>query len=332
MTSQVPTYKEGEFQLRAKDGTSLFVRSFLPEREIKAVVQVMHGMAEHSARYARLAAELTRAGYAVYADDHRGHGRTAPRREDLGSFGDEGGWERVVGDELSLLDEIKARHPGVPVFLLGHSMGSYIARSVAIRRGADLAGLIISGTSHDAPGAYRVGQGVAWFEQLRHGKRGTSALLRRLTFDRFNQTIDAPRTDFDWLSRDPAEVDRYIADPLCGFECSTQLWRDVFQGMIEVCTPDQIAKMPHELPVYVIAGDADPMNNRLADIRKLQRTFAAAGIAHVQVQIYPGGRHEMFNETNRDQVTRDLLAWLDAQLAEQVREHAPAAPLDQAAP
>jgi alpha-beta hydrolase superfamily lysophospholipase len=317
--------KESELRLDAKDGTTLFVRTFLPERAPKAVVQVVHGMAEHSARYTRLASALTQAGYAVYADDHRGHGKTASP-SDLGHFADKNGWQQVVDDELNLLDTIKARHPGVPVFVQGQSMGSYIARAVAIRRGPELAGLIVSGTSHDTPFAYRLGRAITMLERLRMGKRGKSALIRKLTFEKFNRTVRDPRTSSDWLSRDPAEVDLYEADPLCGFDCSPQLWYDVLTGMIEVCTPANIAKMPRQLPVYVIAGDADPMNNRLADIRKLRRAFETAGMTKVTAKIYPGGRHEMFNETNRDDVARDEISWLDEHVAQSSHERPDASP------
>ena len=318
--------KESEFRLPANDGTSLFVRAFLPTPSPKAIVQIVHGMAEHSARYARLAQALTENGYAVYADDHRGHGKTALKREDLGHFADESGWELVVGDQLSLLDEINARHPDVPVFLLGHSLGSYIARGAVIsllarprarfdRRGSGWAALLLSGTSHDAPFNYQASRVLAAAERLRLGRRARSFLLRAFSTDHFNRKIAGPRTPVDWLSRDPAEVDKYVADPLCGFESSTQLWWDVLTGLIEICTPRNIAKLPHDLPVYVLAGEADPLNSRLADIRKLQRAFEAAGHSELTVRVYPGARHELFNETNRDEVTRDLITWLDQQLS-----------------
>jgi alpha-beta hydrolase superfamily lysophospholipase len=307
--------QESELRLQAKDGTTLFVRSFLPEGAPKAVVQVVHGMAEHSARYARLARALTEQGYAVYADDHRGHGKTASGRDELGFFGDQDGWEAVVQDQLSILDELKARHPKLSVFLLGHSMGSYIARGAAIRRGSEWAGLLLSGTSHNAPLTYQAARAVAQVERARLGKRGKSPLLRKLSFESFNNKFHDPRTPADWLSRDPAEVDKYVADPLCGYECSTQLWIDVFTGLIEICSAKNIAKLPKRLPIYVMAGEADPLNNKLAEIRKLHQAFEEQGVNNVTLRVYPDARHELFNETNRDEVTRDLVAWLDSRLA-----------------
>ena len=212
--------QQTDFRLPAAypgDSSAIFVRCFLPDAgKPRAVVQVAHGMAEHSARYARFAQALTQAGYGVYVNDHRGHGQTVTRREDLGHFADENGWDKVVSDQLALIAEIKSRHPGLPLFLMGHSMGSYIARSTALRAASELSGLILSGTSHDAPLAMRGARMVAVAERLRLGARGKSPLLRKLTFESFNKKIEDPRTTCDWLSRDNFEVDKYIADPLCG--------------------------------------------------------------------------------------------------------------------
>lgn len=307
--------RESDFRLPAKDGTPLFVRAFLPEQPPKALVQVAHGMSEHGGRYARPARGLTEHGYAVYANDHRGHGNTAQRREELGHFADEDGWELVVGDQLGLLEEIESRHPGLPVFLLGHSLGSYIARAAAIRAGSELAGLVLSGTSHDFPFRYQPYRVCAWIERLRLGKCGKSPLLRALSFDAFNARFQDPRTTADWLSRDPAEVDTYLADPLCGFDSSAQLWHDVFTGLIEICNPKNIVKMPHDLPVYIMAGSLDPLNGHLSAIRKLHQALEGAGMADVTVRAYEGARHELFNETNRDEVVRELIQWLDERVA-----------------
>lgn len=308
--------RESDFRLQTKDGTPLFVREFLPDGSIKAVVQIAHGMAEHSARYARFAKALTEHGYAVYANDHRGHGKTAARREDLGFFADHGGWDLVVSDQLDLVEEIKSRHPGTPVFLFGHSMGSYIARGAAIRAGREWAGLLLSGTSHGHPLMQLVNLTLPRIERLRIGKRGKSWSVSKLTFEAFNAKFDDPRTSADWLSRDEAEVDKYLADPLCGFECTVQMWHDMFKGLRHIFTPEVMARMPSSLPVYVLAGEFDPLNEKLSDIKKLHKAFERAGIRNMTVRAYPGARHELLNELNRDEVTRDLIAWLDQQMAQ----------------
>ncbi len=307
-----------EFRVSARDGTSVFVRSFVPDdleaKAPRAVVLISHGMGEHSARYARLAEGLTSEGYAVYAPDHRGHGRTPTSAADLGHFADHAGWKSVVSDLQEVLDGVKGRHPGVPVFLLGHSMGSYIARALAFRRGDALAGLLLCGTTHDHPIAYQAPRVIVAAERARLGKRGTSPVLKKLTFGAFNKHFEPNRTSCDWLSRDDAEVDKYVEDPYCGFDCTTQLWWDVLGGMAEMCTPKNIARMPKTLPIYLIAGELDPVNNGLAGISKLQAALKTAGMESVTCRVYPGARHELFNETNRDDIAKELTAWLDAQL------------------
>jgi alpha-beta hydrolase superfamily lysophospholipase len=307
--------EESDFRLPARDGNPLFVRAFLPSGAPRAALQLAHGMAEHSARYARLARALTDRGYVVYADDHRGHGQTAPSREALGHFADSEGWNKVVDDQIGITDEIKSRHPGIPLFLMGHSMGSYIVRGVALRRGDAYKGLVLSGTSHDRPAVYKSLRLIAGAESLRLGKLGKSALIKKLTFDSFNDRIADPRTTCDWLSRDAAEVDKYIADPFCGFSCTNQLWWDLLGGMAEVCTPEHIESMPKDLPVYVMAGEKDPVNSNLSGIRKLHKAFEAAGIKSITLRIYQGARHELTNELNRDEISHDLVEWLDQQLA-----------------
>lgn len=307
-----------EFRVSARDSTALFVRAFLPDNSAenppRALVLIAHGMAEHSARYARLAEALTSAGYAVYANDHRGHGHTPASTGDLGHFADQDGWQTVVSDLQEVLNAVKARHPGVPAFLLGHSMGSYIARALAFRRGDALAGLLLSGTTHDHPIAYQAPRVIVAAERARLGKRGKSKVVKKLTFDAFNKKFVPNRTSCDWLSRDNAEVDKYVNDPLCGFECSTQLWWDVLGGMAEICVPKNVARMPKTLPIYLLAGERDPVNNGLAGIRKLQAALRDAGMESVTCRVYPEAHHELFNETNRDEITKDLTAWLDAQL------------------
>jgi alpha-beta hydrolase superfamily lysophospholipase len=304
-----------DFRLPARDGIPIFVRTFLPEQPARAILQLVHGMAEHSARYSRLAEALTAQGIGVYANDHRGHGYTAPTPAALGHFADSEGWSKVVDDQVRLTEEIRSRHPKLPIILFGHSMGSYIARGTAIRRGADYKALVLSGTGHDSPAAYKSQRLVVGAERLRQGKTGKSPLISKLTFDAFNRTVRQPRTPCDWLSRDPAEVDKYIEDPLCGFTCSNQLWWDLLTGLAEICTPAEIAKMPRGLPVYVMSGEEDPVNSKLSGIRKLRKAYEDAGMQSVTVRLYQHARHELTNELNREEVTRDLLDWLNQQLA-----------------
>ena len=307
--------KENDFRLPAQDGTPLFVRAFLPAQKPRAIVQIAHGLAEHSARYARLAHALTDHGFGVYANDHRGHGYTAQRPEDLGFFAERNGWTKVVGDQRTLLQEVNSRHPDTPVFLLGHSMGSYIARGFALRHGKELAGLLLSGTTHAGLWSFLQVQLLAKLERLRVGKRGRSRIVKSFTIDPLNLRFRNPRTDVDWLSRDEAEVDKYVADPLCGFDVTNQMWHDVMGGLMEICSEANIARMPKDLPIYIFAGERDPLNDRLSAIRAFHMALDRAGMKSVTLRAYQGARHELFNETNRDEVTHDVIEWLEQQLS-----------------
>lgn len=304
------------FEFTADDGKQLFVYRFLPDPGVqaKAVVHVAHGMAEHGARYARAAEALTRHGYIVYANDHRGHGKTARCAEDLGFIAEHGGFHRVVQDLSQLVAHEKQEHPGLPVVLFGHSMGSFYAQQFLIEHGKEIAGAVLCGTSGKPPPIASAGRIVARIERLRLGARGKSALINKLSFDTYNKFFKPNRTAFDWLSRDPAEVDKYIADPLCGFVCSISLWVDLLDSLAQIAAPKRQRQIPKNTPIYVIAGAEDPVSDRTRGIAQLLRAYRAAGLQHVQHRYYPGTRHELFNETNRDEVVQDLVAWLDAHI------------------
>lgn len=305
--------RSSDFTHRASDGKSLFVYRFLPDEgtTIKAVVHIAHGMAEHAARYARVAEALTRAGYAVYANDHRGHGKTALPTE-LGFFAEQGGFARVVADLVELVAHEKAEHPGLPLVLFGHSMGSYMVQAYVIDHGRDLAGAVLSGSAGKPNLLASAGRLVARAERLRQGARGTSKLLSDLSFGAFNKQFAPTRTAFDWLSRDAAEVDKYVADPLSGFDVTTSLWVDVLDALGAIARPERQAQIPKDLPIYVFSGGEDPVSEKTKSLSQLLAAYRLAGVRDVAHRFYPGARHETLNETNRDDVTRDLLAWLDA--------------------
>jgi len=277
----------------------------------KAVVHIAHGMAEHAARYARFAEALTEAGYAVYANDHRGHGQTAKDGE-LGWFGTSGGFRRAVQDLQQLVVYEKAQHPGLGLFLFGHSMGSFFTQAFMIESGSALRGAILSGSAGKPSLMASAGRVVARIERARLGGKGQSKLLTRLSFDDFNKAFAPNRTGFDWLSRDPAEVDKYVADPLCGFAVTTQLWVDVLDGTASIARPERQAEVPKDLPVLIFAGSEDPVGDKTRSLDQLVGAYARAGLRDVTHKFYPGGRHEMLNEENRDEVIRDVVAWLDA--------------------
>ena len=296
-----------EFELRTDDGRSLLARRWLPEGRPRAVVQIAHGLSEHSARYVRLAAALNAAGYAVYANDHRGHGpKAAPA--DLGHFADDGGWGKVVGDFWTMNRLIAKEQPGVPIIFLGHSLGSFLGQDFVAEHSDALAGAAYSGSSGKPPAIARLGRLIARAERLRLGKRGKSQLLGQMWFGAYNKPFAPARTEFDWLTRDEKEVDAYVADPYCGFPFTTQLAIDVLDALPSLSSPQSLARIRKDLPIYVFSGERDPVG---ANIQGLIQDLKSAGFTQLTIRIYPGARHETLNETNLDEVTRDFIAWLD---------------------
>jgi alpha-beta hydrolase superfamily lysophospholipase len=296
-----------EFDFRADDGQTVLARRWLPEGPPRAIVQIAHGLAEHSARYARLAAALNSAGYAAYANDHRGHGpKAAPA--DLGHFADEGGWDKVVGDLWTFNRLIAAEQPGTPIIFLGHSLGSFLGRGFIARHSDALAGVALSGSNGKPPAIATLGRLIAREERMRLGKRGKSDLILQMWFGEFNKPFKPARTASDWLSRDEKEVDAFVADPLCGFPFTTQLAIDVLDALPHVTSRKSLAAIRKDLPIYVFSGERDPVG---ANIKGLIQDLKAAGFTELTTRIYPGARHETLNELNRDEVTRDFIAWLD---------------------
>jgi len=296
-----------EFELRADDGQRFLARRWLPAGRPRAIVQIAHGLAEHSVRYARLAAALNAAGYGAYAADLRGHGPKAAAA-DLGHFADEDGWAKCVGDLWTLNRQIAAEQPGVRIVFLGHSLGSFLGRQFVAEHSEALAGAAYSGSNGKPPAIATLGRLFARIERLRLGRRGKSKLLVRMWFGEYNKPFEPARTDFDWLSRDPKEVDTYVADPLCGFPFTTQLAIDVLDALPFLSSPASLAPVRKDLPIYVFSGERDPVG---ANIEGLVDALKSAGFTKLTTRLYPGARHETLNEMNRDEVTRDLIAWLD---------------------
>ena len=300
------------FWLTANDHSRLYVNQWLPDAPPKALIMVSHGMAEHGGRYVRLAEALCGAGYGVFALDQRGHGRTADEGT-LGLFAEQDGWSKVVGDLASLNQHIGQQLPGVPIILVGHSMGSYIAQAYLLHHSASLHGAVLSGSNFQPVALYRAARLITRAERLRQGLRGRSALIEFLSFGSFNQAFKPNRTAFDWLSRDPDEVDRYLHDPLCGFRCTNQLWFDLLGGLQQISKASNLAQIDPGLPILVIGGECDPVSEGKR-LKSLAHALREAGCQNLQLNIYPQARHEVFNETNRDEVTADVLTWLDQAL------------------
>ncbi|MGI9234624.1 MAG: alpha/beta fold hydrolase [Woeseiaceae bacterium] len=284
-----------------------------PEGEVQAVIQVVHGLGEHSARYERFAAEAVNRGYAVCAHDHRGHG---PQSAHIGYFAKKNGWKLLVTDSHEVTKFLRQRFTEQPIVLLGHSMGSYIAQSYAMHYGDELAALILSGSTWPSRPLLIVGRTLARLISWVRGKRGQSPLLDKMGFGDFNEQFEPARTELDWLSRDPAEVDKYVSDPLCGGPYTTGLWIDLLGGLLEISTAHALHKIPLALQILITGGSEDPVGGHVG-MSKLASHYQTAGHGYVMKKIYTGGRHEMFNETNRDEFTEYLLTWTADALSSQ---------------
>lgn len=297
-----------------RGAAQVFVYRWLPDADVatRGVVQISHGMAEHAARYKGFAEALTAAGFAVYAHDHRGHGRTAGDVSKRGHFADRDGWRAVLDDLYAVAARAAEENPGAPLVLFAHSMGSFIAQQAMFERASLWKGVALSAsTSGVANPLAPIGRVIARVERLRVGASKPSRLLTKLSFGEFNKGFRPARTEYDWLSRDPGEVDKYVADDWCGFDVSTQLWVDLLDALPTLADSTNLARVPKDLPVYVLAGSRDPVTGYLKGLQQLVDSYQAVGLRDITWKVYEGGRHEMLNETNRADVHKDFLTWLD---------------------
>jgi alpha-beta hydrolase superfamily lysophospholipase len=297
------------FTFLTEDRTVMFVHRWSPEN-VKAVCQIAHGMAEHGKRYQRFAGALVKAGYAVYVNDHRGHGKTAARVENLGYFADENGWDLVVEDMQQLTQIIKANHRDLPVFLLGHSMGSLLSMDYIARFGNDINGVLLSAPPGNPGLLGNIGLFLAKSECWIKGKKAASPLLDKLTFGNYNKAFKPSRTDFDWLTRDSAEVDEYIGDPFCGTIFTSGFFVDLLTGVKKVNGAKNINSIPKDLSIYIFAGEKDPVGNDAKGVVQMRKAFEKAKIEDVDLTLYQDARHEMLNEINREEVYSDIVTWI----------------------
>lgn len=275
---------------------------FSPAKPRSALV-IAHGMAEHAERYADFARWLVARDIAVVTMNHRGHGRACPP-DQLGHYSDTDGWGKVVDDLNQVLLETRSRFPGIPLVLLGHSMGSFIAQSCAQQYPGSLDVLILSATNRiNRPELWVSGLLISCIQRFR-GKHHRSPIIANMSFGKFNRMFKPNRTDCDWLSRDTAQVDKYIADPLCGFECTTGLWHDFIRGMLTI-KPSAWRK---DIPVHLFSGTDDPVGEMGKGITRHANAVRQAGVETVSLQLFQGGRHEMLNETNAGEVREHVLS------------------------
>lgn len=290
----------------------IHARQWVPDEEPYAgVVQLLHGMAEHIGRYDDFARFLNSHGYIVVGNDHLGHGASVSSPEGLGHFADRDGWTHVSNDTRTL-QIMTARHfPGLPYFLFGHSMGSFLTRTYLIRFPGTVDGAVICGTGQMSDGIIRAGKAVAAVEEKRIGIRGKSSLLAAMSIGAYNKQFKPNRTSCDWISVNQENVDRYLADPLCGFDTTVGFFRDLMDGLALIKDPRKLAHMDKKTPVYFIAGGLDPVGENGKGVQKAYDSFRRVGMEDVDLTLYPGLRHEILNEVTKELVYSDVLTWLE---------------------
>lgn len=301
-----------EFTIPSCDGEhEIYVRQWMPEGKIRGVVQIAHGVSEYIERYDEFMRCLSAHGFVAAGNDHLGHGRSIKDETELGYFGAENGWSMVVGDIHRLHTRLKEDYPETPVFLFGHSMGSFLSRTYAILNGGDLDGLIVCGTGNQAAPLVMAGKAAAALEIRLHGVRHRSQKLNNLIFGAYNVKFSENRTPNDWLCRDEAIVDAYTGDPLCGGVPTVGLIYEMMRGIAFVSKPKNVERVPKDLPVFLISGADDPVGEQGKGVIKAYRLYLDAGVEDVSLKLYPGARHEILNEVNKEEVYDDVLEWLD---------------------
>ncbi len=281
----------------------------------RGVILICHGLAEHSRRYAGFAQAVAARGYHVYAHDHRGHGETTAPDAPIGRFARRDGVRRVIDDVAAIRDHAARLHPGLPTVLFGHSMGGLIALNAAVTYPGKFDALAVWNSNFNPGLAGRAAQAILLAERALKGSDVPSALLPKLTFATWGKSIADRRTDFDWLSRDPAQVDKYIADPLCGFDASVSLWLDVFELTFRAPQASHLAKLPKQLPIHLVGGGRDPATDNGKAVTWLSNHLKAAGFSRITTQIYQDMRHETLNEIGADVAIAAFADWCNGALA-----------------
>ena len=303
-------------ELSCSDGSTIWYRIWIPDgRRVEAVLLILHGMAEHSLRYERFAQFLNTKGIAVYAPDHRGHGETALRSsQTLGWFAEREGWNRVVSDAYELTNVILSDFPRKPLFLFGHSMGSFLARSLMVQYSDLYDGIIIMGTGTSQGLLGKIGKMIAHNHVAKHGSKHPDELLNKMSFGSYNKQIPNAQTSFDWLSRDKEQVAKYLDDPLCGFVCTSKFFEDLLDG-VELANDFQKAKtLPSDLSLLIISGEKDPVGGYGKGVRKVYDFYRNCNIRDITLNLVPEARHELLQETNRLSVAEYLYSWMQQRI------------------
>jgi alpha-beta hydrolase superfamily lysophospholipase len=301
------------FTLPCTDGHQMPVYKWLPGESPEYVLHIAHGMSEYAERYGPVAELLTQQGIAVYAHDQRAHGKATAKLNDQG-LGEDNWFYKQVDDIHVMMQYLKKTYPQQKIFLLGHSMGSFLCQRYFQLYGNEIDGVLLSASNGKRDPMMGLGIGVAWAQMKLFGPQYRSKLIDTLSFGKFNSYFKPNRTKADWLSRDKKVVDIYVSDPQCGFKCSALFFYYFFKGIGDCFNKENIRQLPTTIPVLVFSGDKDPVGLFGKGVLELVDNWKAAGVKDISYKLYPGGRHEMLNEINRAEVLQDLVNWMKGHL------------------
>lgn len=304
-------------ELQSPTGATLALRHQPALEAPKAILQICHGLAEHSARYSGFASFMAANGYEVYAHDHRGHGLTKAPDAVQGRFAERGGVEKVLADVKAVADHAQIRHPGLPILLFGHSMGGLIALNAAADQPRQYSAVAIWNSNFAVGALGRVAQVVLKTERALKGSDVPSLILPKLTFETWGRSMPNFKSQADWLSRDRSEVEAYGRDPLCGFDISISMWLDVFALTFRGTESERLSRLPKALPFHLVGGGEDPATDKAKATAWLSRRLVEAGLSNVHKRIYPEMRHETLNEIGREGAMEEFLQWADGVVASQ---------------
>ena len=300
-----------DFYYGSKGAGTIHGCRWTPEQPPVAVVQIIHGIAEYVERYDDFAWYLNRLGFLVVAEDHMGHGKSINGEGIQGYF--HGGWFTAVEDSYRLLQDTRKEFPNLPYVLFGHSMGSFMTRTILEKYpDSGISAAVICGTGWQPKAVLNTGIGVCRMVCKQQGEKKPSKILEKLVFSNYNKKVEHPRTSYDWLTRDSGIVDRYLADPFCGFTPTGGLMRELLTGIRY--EQENLSAMKKDLPVLFIAGGDDPVGNYGKGVLRSAEAFRKAGMLDVSCKIYPLGRHEILNEINWEEVYQDISSWLNGKL------------------
>jgi len=304
--------QKNEFYYMSKDGkTQIHAVEWLPDEEPKAILQIAHGVTEYILRYEELARFLTEKGIAVVGNDHLGHGKSISENAEPMYFGPEGSWNWVVDDIRTYMDLTKNKYPNIPYYLLGFSLGSFVARTFLIKYTEKLDGAIIIGTGQTPSFQIALAKFMANKEAKKVGEEHTSPTIRKLTFETYNRIFAPNRTKFDWLCSSEKSIDEYIKDPMRGGDMSAGLFREMLSGMAFSAKQDNINKIDNKMPILFLSGDKDPVGEKGKGVKRVYNCFKKAGIKNVEMKLYSGLRHDILHEECRQDIFNDILKFIN---------------------